>query len=462
MVPDLEYHGKVVKKYGGTGELVGEDLRMPASFQLAQYAHGKIYLRCAVSDPVVVRSQSLYDANYEPPPDLRFIGHTDQGYEIKATELVYTGTGSVHLPFVRDGKEPAEPAAVTWQYRCNATLKTAQTTPPAYVVFSLVNLTLLGAEWPIAVDGHHIVLRPVESLRKHNDVWRELSARGGRDVTYQAIVRMHPAATLQEMQKIVDNLCLLLTLARGTPITWISCEAYSETAELLTALHRDTFTKDYRSLDLFGVNEGQRIVEFVETAYPRLQDCREQWRIDEVIAAYVDSKSEQTASELRGLQLACCMEILKGKYLVRVGKTEIVPDAVFGRISKALAAVLRAFGGLLPDVLPKDKLDKMQEHLDALNRYSFRHAMTESCAEIGLFTEDPALLKQSIRKFKDMRNDLVHEGRFPAKHGDAYEQYKFMDEFVGRFLVAALGYPAPSLRPWTQTWTTVSSRGLGT
>lgn len=336
----IEQYGKVVKSYTGTGALVGEDTHMPASFQFAQYAHGKIYLRCVVSDPIFVRSESLYDAGFDPPPGLHFVGRTDQGYDIEATELAYTGAGSAHLPFVRDGKEPAEPATVTWQYRCDATLRTARTAP-AYVVFSLVNLLLFGNEWPIHVNGHHVALRPVGSREEYRDVRRELSSRGGRDVTYQAIVRMDPADTLQEMQKIVENLCTLLTLARGTPITWISYEAYSDTNELITSLLCDTFTKDYRKLDLIAENEGQRIVEFVETAYPRLQGCREQWGIDDVIAAYIDSKAEQGFMELRGLQLACCMEILKGKYLERVGKEKIAPGRVFRKVAKTLAAALR-------------------------------------------------------------------------------------------------------------------------
>ncbi len=58
----IEQYGKIVKSYSGTGELVGEDMHMPAAFRFAQYAYGKIYLRCVLADPLMVLSDSRFDA----------------------------------------------------------------------------------------------------------------------------------------------------------------------------------------------------------------------------------------------------------------------------------------------------------------------------------------------------------------------------------------------------------------
>lgn len=70
-----------------------------------------------------------------------------------------------------------------------------------------------------------------------------------------------------------------------------------------------------------------------------------------------------------------------------------------------------------------------------LNRRDFGDVLREMCEEVGMEAGD-----EECEKFVRIRNLLVHQGVFPANGGEPYQQCHFLDGFLGRFLLATLGY----------------------
>ncbi len=439
---EIGQYGKIVASYEGHGVLTDGSENRAASFRVVQYAHGRIELETIVVDPVVhIGSETLFG----PGPNLQFKATTNDGLTLTVQDLWYIG-GSTTLPVIREGHARREKTVARWRFRCKAIDVARDTVPePGFVIFSLVNLELDGQRLQLQLGDEKVILYPVAD---YHTLMPSVRALRGIDVTYQAVMRISSLDDLPQTQERVDALCRLLTLVRGTLITWISFKVVSDSDEFVISTHRESFTRNFGLMDLIPGSDKDSLVSFIETGFLKLPESKEVWDIDRIILAYIDSKAEQVVMEARGLQLAVCMEILRAKYLEGHDKTYILPGNVFKR-------ALRKIKSAVKDVLTHDvtnitegQMEMMVDHLTGLNYYSFRAALRDMVVEVAMYgTEDER--ERDINKFLLMRNDLVHKGSFPSTHEDAYEQYQFMDVFIGRFLLATLGFSASTLRPWT-------------
>jgi hypothetical protein len=86
-----------------------------------------------------------------------------------------------------------------------------------------------------------------------------------------------------------------------------------------------------------------------------------------------------------------------------------------------------AIDAMVKDAKPKE-----------LNRRSFGDVLRKMCAEVGMEASD-----EERGRFVKIRNHLVHQGVFLESLGEPDQQCRFLDNFVGRFLLAALGYVVP-------------------
>jgi hypothetical protein len=84
-----------------------------------------------------------------------------------------------------------------------------------------------------------------------------------------------------------------------------------------------------------------------------------------------------------------------------------------------------------------DQLNEMASHAQGLNRAPFSRSIEEMCSRIKLPTS-----QSDIARFVKIRNRLVHSGTYPDEQ-TATSDYTFLDQFIGRFLLATLGYIRP-------------------
>ena len=175
----------------------------------------------------------------------------------------------------------------------------------------------------------------------------------------------------------------------------------------------------------------------VETGYRNLFVAIEKWNVIRVIDAFIDAKAEADYVPLRGLKMVICAEMLKTSYFkfATHGGYILTPN-------KYKRTVKDKIEQLLKDIFNEEGvLRLLTTNISNLNRYPFRLALTEMCESVGLPVRD-----EDITKFVKIRNKLVHKGSFPLDLGNEYEQYIFLSNFVGTFLLAALGYTSEQLQ----------------
>ncbi|MBN1815673.1 MAG: hypothetical protein JXA14_27815 [Anaerolineae bacterium] len=428
-------YGKPLKAYQGSGTLQFTDgEQLCCHFDLGQVASGELYAICQIDEADVHKG-----INQEP---LILYGRTEDGRALKFEDIRIVrnvsnysqGTSSRHVIF--RGKQ--------------ATVDSS-TVPHGPVVFSflLTNLTLLGTEayalhnldgstfeglqtsWEL--DNFQIAIR---RTRDYEDVIRSLKATHGVDVTCEAMVSADSVQQQDAVLRVVDALCVLLTLARGCRVEWISYDVVAPDGKVLTSFHRgDAITKPFGTLELIAHQPPEDTFDFISKTYPNLDVRGRSWQFREAVNLYTDAKSDQDFFELRGLKMVIIMEHLKGCYLRQHGKTHILKPKTFDGAKSSLVNVVR---WTLPALFPEareDQLDMMANHAQGFNWYPFRRAISDLCASTGLD------FRSSERgRFVNIRNELVHRVEYSPEHGDSWAQYCFLMTFVGKVLLAILGY----------------------
>ena len=251
----------------------------------------------------------------------------------------------------------------------------------------------------------------------------------------------------------------MLTLAQGSLISWINYDVMAVTEKTLTSYCRDRGTRVYTPYYVINpsdVSQTTALTAFIEGAYPHFPAAVDKWNFEHVYEQYIAAKSESTVIEGRGIGLVVCIEMLKAQYLLRHNKERVISESLFdSRTDKRKGLLLEALKQVFDDV-EVEKLEIMLKNRKSLNYYPFRQVLTEMCKEVGL-----EITKDDVGKTVDLRNKLVHEGYYvgkkedhkvvyssSSKYGDAYQQYFFLDDLVGRFLLATLGVPADTLQTY--------------
>lgn len=132
------------------------------------------------------------------------------------------------------------------------------------------------------------------------------------------------------------------------------------------------------------------------------------------------------------------MDFLSGHYLEMAGQSHIIEPSEFNRNVTTLKRRLRE---ILVKTLPganAQQLDLMIKHVQGLNWYPFRHALYDLAGEVHLGFESKTRMRREIERFKTNRDELVHRARF--KSNDPWREYAFMMTFIGKVLLAILGY----------------------
>jgi hypothetical protein len=431
---DLNEYGKLIRIYEGSGILhLKDDSELRCHFELAQVSDGRLYALCHTAEPdrhmgldedVVKLSGEVHDGKI-----LTFEHLTLMRKEFSFSQEA----ASSHAIFYGKQAIISEPDLPVGSLR---------------VRFALTNLTLLGTEkytiqhadggtfgglqLSLNLDGFEIAVRPVDSYR---DIIRGLKATRGIDVTCEAAVASVLIEQEDTVVRVIEDLCTLLTLARGCRVQWIYYDVMGSDGKVFKSFHRSAITKPFGTLSLIATNPADDTLDFVTKTYSNLHTQERPWELRKAIDAYTDAKLEEDYLEFRGLKMAITVEHLKGRYLSQQGKVHILNCERFDNVVNSLVNVVR---WVLPAVFPgveEEKLDMMANHARGFNWYPFGRALSELCKSLGL-----QMNSAERRRFKSIRDELVHRAAFHLDLGNRWEQYRFMMTFVGKLLLAILGY----------------------
>jgi hypothetical protein len=440
-VAEISNYGVVVRQYSVPGKVaLGKHAKIKATCSISQYSDSRIYLGCSFYCPkaeydnivqiihaYMPTSRHKLEHDYKKLLIANFEGQTAEGYICRIDRMYLIG-------------------AVTWfpiegiKFELNFMCKEVEITAPAStetdsIRFSLTNLECGTKSYNLVCPSESetsamqdsiqasesiVTLRPVKGYR---DLLRELHITKGINVTCVATTKITRLNDILASEDRIENICLLLTLASGTHVTWINLDVLSTSGTTLYTRLRYTNTKGFEADALISTSADQLITRFFASAIRRLAEARLQWHIHEVIEIYTDAKLSTNLLVTRSLKLAICVEALKAAFIKRRSNGERIlpgriPKNINERIQNGILDILVDFLTAEEAVLPP-ALERNIKSLN-LNRLSFRDTLAEMCESLGLPVNE-----QDLRKLSRIRNSLVHEGTFARDEGEPYEQYEF-------------------------------------
>jgi len=297
-----------------------------------------------------------------------------------------------------------------------------------------VNETSTQAELKISINGIDIIIRPVSS---YNKIIKDIEYTHNVAVTADLLIEGNIENKDNTIQ-IVDNICSLLSLAKGTKINWISYTIENNNGEVLKKYYSNRVTKSYSTLRLISYENPNDLKKYLESTYINYIDKINDWKFNIIIEEFIDAVKEGDYLELRGLKLAATMEFILGKYKslndceFYIPKDEYNEKKIDSKIKKALKCKLS-------DILTNKQIGSLSKGTKGLNRLIFKDSLIKlyESLKFTLSKEET----EKIESFKKLRNNLVHRSDFqPFEEKNSCNNFRFMLAFVSKIILGLLGY----------------------
>ena len=119
---------------------------------------------------------------------------------------------------------------------------------------------------------------------------------------------------------MIDTLCKLLSLARGTKINWIYYDCCDSLGEKILSYLKNNIVWRYAGLALIDPRNPNETATFLEQAYPLYISLKDRYGLENGIEAYLDAKREGVYLETRALVASVLLEFLSDKYVNKDGE----------------------------------------------------------------------------------------------------------------------------------------------
>ena len=302
-------------------------------------------------------------------------------------------------------------------------------------------------------ENDEILIRQVLDYEK---VIKKLNAFETIDVTCEVSISISKNDDIKKKQIIVNDLCHLISVGRGTKINWIYYKVHNG-KKLLSVSHHNNITKGFNSSNgvIIDRPDNCNIKNFLDCTYNTYIERKNQYQLDkETISAYLDAKAKGDYMEMRGAKLSIAMENLKAVYLdahSSIGSKDdcgviaeyIIEEESFSTYKKSIEKFLKSI--LEDEAIDKRKRGKIYKNISCMNRSSFEDILRELWKDIGLTLDD-----NSIHLFINSRNSLVHQCKFyckvlkPAKKctplNNPVDEYFFLVSILDKTMLKILGY----------------------
>jgi hypothetical protein len=438
----LKDYGNCLCVYHGKGVTTLEDgEKFDCLFEGGQLTNGQVLLLCDFLSPLPI---------YLSISATKFQGTTSDGFRICATEAF---SETSYLPDI-----PIDRSSGVWAafHIHKIIVQIAEDGRNQSLHFGITNLEFIGSEPTLSLDlqtdsrSTKLLIKPLDLNGK---IMKRVRTLKGIDVSCEIITEIPADGDVAVVTEVVDDLCYILSVARGTKIQWVYCDSYDGSGKLLSRNLCSRITKPYCPLKIIHPL-GKETKAFIEQAYPAYVNKRKRYKLDKgTIDAYLDAKAEADYLEMRGIKLAVAMEILKSMFIELTDapmKGYIIEEEKFKEVSPRLCKAMDEF--LQTKKIDRDSRKAVcndKKVLD-LNRRSFAYFLKKLCRHIDL-----RINENDVRLFVQCRNKLVHYGRFycamatPEERNECNplpsesNEYYFLVNFLDRVFLKLLGYSGP-------------------
>lgn len=432
---DLNLYNKDhIAQYSGKGCLILQGgHHADCTFFACQFFNGKIYVLCkfiSLEAGIMSHRKSA----------IRLDGTTSDGY------LIY-GSGNFNYINGEMGTNNSVTYLISQLYVAKDKNVIANK-----LVFGLTNLELDGRkhELEMEVNLNGIVKRITVELVPVNNyalIISQLEALNGINVIYQATIEINKKEESRFLERLVEDLCYLLSVAQGTKIQWIYNSRIGGENCILSCLHSNRPTKRYNPSTLIPVHDIETFLKITHMAY---EEKRIALKLDKgLIDAYLDARSQEDYIETRAVKLAVTIEMLKATLLelpeYELNEYILNKDYFKDQVAPRLCDTVREILINNPADTNRDMsmIDEFNfiYHINCINRVSFRRILRKICKLIY-----PSLNKD-INRFVNSRNSLVHNARFCCQSIDPkcdksekVKEYFFLINFINILFLRLLGY----------------------
>lgn len=339
-------YGAVLKEYQGNGVLTSDQAgKARCTFRAFQLRDGAVVVLCDLERSGLTRTIAESAGSVT--------GETADGHEVEVVGLFWT---SLH----------SSESRITATYRAERLEidigKSLQSTKSR---FHLTNLTLPPEPIMMTHPVGPVTTRPVD---EYEGVVERLRMTKAIDVTAELEV---VASDLQARCAAADDVCYLLSVARGTKINWIT--RVDELDGRIAGENRSSrITKPYGALPVIDYRRLEDTGYFLNATIETYLQRRDAWHLSlGLIDAYLDAKSANDYLQLRGVKLAVAIEMLKSSFLTATCRPWFIrPEFEFeqtkGDLQKKVKDVLK---GAQWD---SEERSALYKNLAGLNRFPLK------------------------------------------------------------------------------------------
>jgi len=438
MLEDFQYYGNIIEKYHGQGLLtLNENIRVDCEFEIAQYENGNIILIC---------KECLHKIEGLNKGDFcfsSFKGETEDGWMINCNK------GNLY-PF---GLSLTITVAVS-QFvveKPNSTYFKIEFVITNFIFQGEVEILKNNKQIEkisLNLEGFDEV--SIIKLDNYSIIEEELKKQKYPKMT--SILRIIPDSEMciTQIEQQVNDICDILSIMRGTKITWLHYTCFNHESELVGKCHANRITKNYSPFYVISPGyDGQKdTIYFIESVYLNFANIRNKFQFNTpLINVYLEAKEEKTYIATRASRLAITlgmiMEIIYYSMPERRFKRTILDKKPFSKLERKLKNAIR---NQLTNDDNKEMRARLYQNIDCINRTSFFEIITDF-NQILLCD----FKETDIKAIVNSRNTLIHTGNFSSAKNDVntkkrsklLEEYFFIMHFMDKIFLKIIGYKGP-------------------
>jgi hypothetical protein len=317
------------------------------------------------------------------------------------------------------------------------------------VSFELVNFRFLGTESEFFVDGSQqrrtlslMTLKlgdrdvGLRWIAGYDQVLATLQAQHGVQVTCTATTVLENPSEIDTVVSVIDTLCDVVSVARGTLVSWTSFDVYNSESQVLYSSYRNSVTRRFSGTELIVHNDGQNTRLFIERGFMRCQELEPDFSIRSVARAFTETRDGPFINS-RSLLMGVLVEHLASVRARVDNRLYFLDKEIFdSQWDLFKAQVKTALTATYPDTA-KEHLPAMLSNIKGLNRRPFTWKINDFAKRVDLKFE-----RGEVERFVQTRNLLAHESRFPENETPA-QHYLRMQHFMDRVMLRLFDYHGP-------------------
>lgn len=456
---EVQTYGPFVAECSGTGQFVlaGNQMSENGPFWIGQAHNGNVLIcyKDGILSPIELQSDLT-----------SFSGVTDSGFQVATIGKLYPMRQ--HLDFLD-------------QSRCTIVLASEvhlATLSPSTAVrerYGLTNFLYCGTEqlqvepnhWQLALPltiryENQSIAGKIHMLPDYDSASRLLEAVRGIRVTVELEIDMTASEmSVSNLDTAVDTLCRVLSLARGTHVTWVYRTSVNADGRPVGAVYSNRPTFGYHSGAILddSPNDATNTRQFVEETCSEYIAKSSPYMLDKgSLDTYLEGKAEGQYLETRALKLVVAMEMLVAGHFhdpAAARSDHVINPSVFSamvpELTSCISQTVLSYTANHPSDRKHAKRISAPARVSQLNERSFEELVYVMWQDIGL-RASPA----DARSIQVTRNSLVHTGQFACSrvqetpnHVEAcqsstpIEEYFSLSSLLDRTFLRILNYDGP-------------------